>query len=260
MKKIAIALSLLLLTTGCFELDQSIELKKDMSGTADFHLGVNLEPMVVIMAQLGKEMEGKKGPLTAAELKKAKEEFKRKSKTENSKKPPTLAEAQKDMPPGIKLLDFAATEKDFGVDTKFKFAFDKLSSLVNVKLPSKEGEGGDPTKKNVVDTPFEGLELIDKGKTFTIQTKPKNPAESVEKEAEESGPKMDPEMEKMMKDAFSKMRVSYRITAPFEVVSHNAMRKEGNTLVWEYTYDEFEKMSKKGVKLEDTQVRVTFKK
>jgi hypothetical protein len=258
MKKIAIALSLVLLTTGCFEIDQSIELKKDMSGTADFHLGVDLEPMVVIMAQLGKEMEGKKGPLTAAELKKAKEEFKKKSTTEKSSKPPSREDVQKDLPPGIKLLDFAATEKDFGVDTKFKFGFDKLASLVNVKLPSKEG--GDPTQKNVIDSPFESLEVIDKGKTFTIQTKPQNPAESVEKEAEENAPKMDPAMEKMMKDAFSKMRVSYRITAPFEVVSHNATRKEGNTLVWEYTYAEFEKLSKKGVKPEDAQVRVTFKK
>ncbi|HEX2832225.1 MAG TPA: hypothetical protein VHW00_04380 [Thermoanaerobaculia bacterium] len=258
MKKLAIALSLVLLTTGCFEIDESIEIRKDMSGTADFHLGVDLEPMVVIMAQLGKEMEGKKGPLTAAELKKAKEEFKKKSKTEKSSKPPSREDVSKDLPPGIKLLDFAATEREFGLDTKFKFAFDKLSNLADVKLPSKEG--GDPTQKNVVDSPFEGLEVIDKGKTFTVQTKPHNPTESVEKEAEQNAPKMDPEMEKMMKDAFSKMRVSYRITAPFEVVSHNATRVEGKTLIWEYTYASFEKMSKKGVKPEDAQVRVTFKK
>jgi hypothetical protein len=258
MKKLAIVLSILLLTTGCFEIDQSIELKKDMSGTADFHLGVDLEPMVVIMAQVAKEMEGKKGPLTAAELKKAKEDFKKRGNAKSSGPKPSRADVEKDLPPGVKLLDFSATEDDFGLDTKFKFSFTKLSSLVGVKLPSKEG--GDPTQKNLVDSPFEGIELIDKGKTFTIQTRPQNPAESVEKEAEQNAPKMDPEMEKMMKDAFSKMRVSYRITAPFEVVSHNATRVEGKTLVWEYTYEAFEKMAAKGAKAEDAQLRVTFKK
>jgi hypothetical protein len=256
MKKTAIALSLLLLTAGCFEIDQSIELKKDMSGTADFHLGVDLEPMVVIMAQFAKEMEGKKGPLTAEELAKAKAEFKKKSETEKSEEKPSRAEVEKQLPPGVKLLDFAATEREFGVDTRLKFGFDKLQSLVDIKLPSKEG--GDPTQKNVIDTPFEGLELIDKGKTFVIQTKPQNPTESVKEEAAGAGPKPDPEMEKMMREAFSKLRVSYRITAPFEVVSHNATRVEGKTLVWEYTLETFEKMADKSA--EDMQVRVTYKK
>ncbi len=256
MKKTAIALSILLLTAGCFEIDQSIVLKSDMSGTADFHLGVDLEPMVVVMAQFGREMEGKTGPMTEAELAKAKADFKKSKKSESEGEKPSRAEMEKQLPPGVKLLDFAATERDFGVDTKFKFGFDKLASLVGVKLPSKEG--GDPSQKNVIDTPFEGLEVIDKGKTFTIQTKPQNPTESVKEQAE-GAPKLDAETEKLVKTAFSKMRVSYRITAPFEVVSHNAMRVEGKTLVWEYTMETFEKMAAKP-NAEDAQVRVTFKK
>jgi len=257
MKKVAIALSVVLLMTGCFEVDQNIVLNKDMSGTADFHLGVDLEPMVVVMAQMAKEMEGKSGPLTAAELKKAKADFKKNAtKTESNGKKPTREEIQKELPPGIKLLDFAATEREFGMDSKFKFGFDKLQSLVGVKLGSKDEGGGDPTKKNVIDSPFEGLQVIEKGNTITIQTKPNNPTEEVEKEAE-GAPKLDPATEKLVKDAFSKMRVSYRITAPFEVVSHNATRVEGKTLVWEYTMETFEKMAKNP---KDAQLRVTFKK
>jgi hypothetical protein len=255
MKKTAIALSILLLTAGCFEIDQSIVLNKDMSGTADFHLGVDLEPMVVVMAQFAREMDGKTGPLTAAELKKAKADFKKSSKTSEGEKP-SRGEIEKSLPPGVKLLDFSATEREFGVDSKFKFGFDKLSSLVGVKLPSKQG--GDPTQKNVIDSPFEGMEVIDKGKTFTIRTKPQNPTESVKEQAE-GAPKLDAETEKLVKTAFSKMRVSYRITAPFEVVSHNATRVEGKTLVWEYTMESFEKMAAKG-NADDAQVRVTFKK
>ena len=256
MKKVALSLVVLLLTSGCFEIEQNINLDKNLSGTADFHLGIDLEPMVVVMAQFAKEMEGKKGPLTAAELAKAKADFKKQSKDKPGE-PPSKSEIEKELPKGVKLLDAKFTEKDFGVVSDLKFGFDKLQSLVGVKLPSKEG--GDPTQKNVVDSPFEGLEIVEKGGTITIQTKPQNPASSVKEEAQANAPKMDPEMEKMMRDAFSKLRVVYRITAPFTVVSHNATRKEGNTLIWEYDLKRFEEMEK-AKKLDDFAVRVTYRR
>jgi hypothetical protein len=255
MKK-ALALVSLVLLAGCFEIDNSINLQKDLSGTADFHLGVDMEPMVVVMAQMAREMEGKKGPATQAELAKARADFLKSSKKSESGKQPTRAEMEKSMPEGVKLLDFKTTEKDFGVATDFKFGFDRLSRLVGVKLPSKEG--GDPTQKSVIDTPFEGLELIEKGDTVTIRTKPQNPTAAVEKEAE-GGPKLDKDTEKMIRDAFSKMRVTYRITAPFTVVSHNATRREGNTLIWEYNLERFEKMAASKSK-DDMGVQVTYKR
>ena len=253
MKKVIALLSVVLLA-GCFEIDQSIHLQKDLSGTADFHLGVDLEPMVVVMAQFAREMEGKKGPITEAELAKARADFKKGSKKSESKQP-TRAEIQKSMPEGVKLLDFKAVERDFGVDTNFKFGFDRIQRLVGVKLPSKEG--GDPTQKNVVDSPFENLELIEKGDTITIRTKPLNPADAVKEEAKDA-PKLDKETEKLIKDAFAKMRVTYRITAPLTIVSHNATRREGDTLVWEYDMTRFEELAKK--KGGDLGVRVTYKR
>jgi len=257
MKKTAIALSVVLMLTGCFEIEQSINLDKNLSGTADFHLGVDLEPMVVVMAQFAKEMEGKKGPLTAAELAKAKAEFKKSSTSKSeTNKPPTRAEIDKELPEGVDLLDYKMTERDFGVSTDFKFGFDKLSRLVKVKLPSKGGD--DPTQTNVVESPFESLELIEKGDTITIQTKPKNPVEDVKEQAADA-PKLDAATEKLVKDAFGKMRVVYRITAPFEIVSHNAMRKEGKTLVWEYDLKKFEELSK-AKKLDAAQVKVTYRR
>jgi len=256
MKKTLALLSVVLLA-GCFEIDQSIELKKDLSGTADFHLGIDMEPMVVVMAQFAREMEGKKGPMTDAELAKARADFKKNMKKDQSGgKEPSRDEIQKSMPEGVKLLDFKVAEKDFGVATDFKFGFDRLNRLVDVKLPSKEGK--DPTQKNVIDSPFEGLELIEKGDTITIRTKPQNPTKAVEKEAE-GGPKIDKETEKMIRDAFSKMRVTYRITAPFTIVSHNATRKQGNTLIWEYDLETFEKMEA-SKKTEEFGVRVTYKR
>jgi hypothetical protein len=260
MKK-ALVVSLLVLvclfTTGCFEIEQSITLKKDLSGTADFHLGVDMEPMVIVMAQFGREMEGKKGPMTAAEIAAAKADFKKQSTSKKSgDKPPTLAEMSKSMPKGVKLLDFATTEKDFGIASDFKFGFENIRNLIDVKLPSKKG--GDPFQKNIIDTPFQGLQLIEKGDTITLQTKPANPAESVKEQAADA-PKLDPGMEKMVQQAFDKMRVVYRINAPFTIVSHNATRREGDTLIWEYDMKRFEQLAK-SKKPEDLQVKVTYKR
>ncbi len=252
---------LALFLTGCFEIEQSINLNKDMSGTADLKIGVDMEPMVVIMARMQHDMEGKKGPMTQAEIDAAKLDFKKHSTTSSSKdsskesKDPR-AEAEKSLPPGIKLLDLSVVEKEFGVESKFKFGFDSLAHLVDLRLPSKDD---DPTKKNVMDTPFKGLEVTETSSTLTIRTKPQNPAEKATEEAKGQAPKMDPEMEKMMRDAFKKMRVTYRITAPFKVVSSNATRKEGNTLIWDYDFDRLEKIGT-AKNLDDFGVKVTYQK
>jgi len=260
MKKTIVALLSAFLVTGCFQIDQAITLDKNMSGTADFHIGINFEPMITIMAQFAREMSGKTGPATKEEIAKAKADFKKNEKKSESEKMPTLAEMNKDMPEGVRLLDFKVRERELAIDSDFKFGFDKLQQLVGVKLPSKGGKEGeeDPTRKNVIDSPFDTLELIEKGNTVTLRTKPVNPADEVKEEAKEGAPKMDAETEKMMEDAFKDMRVTYRITAPFTVVSHNAMRKEGNTLIWEYTMDQFEAMSKK--KADEFGVRVTYRR
>jgi hypothetical protein len=254
MKKTIAVLGVLLLS-GCFQIDQTIRLEKNLSGTADFHLGVNFEPMMMIMAQFAREMEGKKGPVTAADIEKAKADFRKNAKKGAAGKQPSLAEMNESLPEGVKLLDFKAREQDFAIDTDFKFSFQKLQQLVGVKLPSKEG--ADPTQKNVVDSPFEGLALEEKGNTLTLRTKPVNPAAEVKEEAK-NAPKMDAAMEKMMKDAFKDLRVTYRISAPFTVVSHNATRREGDTLVWEYTMEQFEELSKKSA--EEIGVRVTYRR
>lgn len=255
MKRLIAVLACSLLLTGCFEIDQSIDLQKDLSGTADFHLGVDLEPMIVVMAQFAHEMEGKTGPVSAADIAKAKADFK-KSNKKSSGEQPSREEVAKSLPEGVKLLGYDVSEKDFGVSTDFKFGFDRISRLIGVKLPSK-GDG-DPTKKSVIDSPFEGLELSEKGDTITIRSKPQNPAESVKEQAGDA-PKLDAATEKLVRDAFGKMRVSYRITAPFTIVSHNATRREGNTLVWEYNLEAFEKMQKSG-KIDDAQLRVTYRR
>jgi hypothetical protein len=259
---IVIAALFALFSTGCFEIEQSIELKRDMSGTANFKLGVDMEPMVIIMAKVQKEMGGDKSPLTKAEIDAAKADFKKNEKRSSNTTEDPRKQAEGGLPPGVKLLDVSVVEKEFGATTNMKFAFDKLSSLVGVKLGTKkEGEGpADPTKKSVIDSPFQGLEVSETSNTITIRTKPQNPADKVKAEAGEQGPKLDPDTEKMMNDAFKNMRVAWKITAPFDVVSSNATRKEGNTLIWEYDFQKLQKLAQSQKALDDMGVRVTYKK
>ena len=257
---ILVAALFALFGTGCFEVEQSIELKRDLSGTANFKLGVDMEPMVMIMAKMQKEMSGDKSPLTKADIAAAKAEFKKnQKKTTTTETEDPRKQAEGGLPPGVKLLDVSVNEKEFGVTTNMKFAFDKLSSLVGVKLNSNK-EGGDPTKKSVLDTPFQGMEISETASTISIHTKPQNPAEKVKAEASEQGPKLDAETEKMMNDAFKNLRVAWKITAPFEVVSSNATRKEGNTLIWEYDFAKLQKLAASPKALDDLGVRVTYKK
>ncbi|HEX9983480.1 MAG TPA: hypothetical protein VGF69_09455 [Thermoanaerobaculia bacterium] len=257
MQKLALCLLSVgtLLLGGCFEIEHAIDLKKDLSGDAGVKIGIDFEPMITVMAQMQREMSGKTGPATKEELAKAKADFKKNAKKTKSEQP-SREEIEKELPEGIKLIDANVKETDFGMKSDFRFTFDTLAHLVALKLPSKEK---DPTKKNVVDSPFAGLQVVEKGKTITIRTKPSNPADAVKKEAAEAGPKADPETEKLMKDAFSKLKVAYRISAPFEIVSHNATRREGNTLIWEYDLAAFEKLEKEK-KLDDAGVKVVYRR
>ncbi len=263
-RTILVASLFALFATGCFEVEQSINLNRDLSGTANFKLGIDMEPMVIIMAKVQKEMGGDKTPLTKAEIAAAKADFKKNEKKSTETPTDPRKQAEGGLPPGVKLLDATVEEKEFGVTTNMKFAFDKLSSLVGVKLGTKkEGEAPpDPTKSSVIDSPFQGLEISETAKTISIHTKPQNPAEKVQSQANaQGGPKLDPETEKMMNDAFKNLRVAWKITAPFEVASSNATRREGNTLIWEYDFAKLQKLAAENPKgLDDMGVNVTYKK
>jgi hypothetical protein len=54
---------------------------------------------------------------------------------------------------------------------------------------------------------------------------------------------MDAAMKAMAEGLFAGMRVSFRITAPFEVIEHNAHRREGSTLVWDYNFQTLAKLT-----------------
>ena len=69
---------------ACFDVEQAMKLQKDMSGEVGFSMTVNMEPMVLFMLKMQREMSNQKGEPTAAEIEKAKKEFLASGKTKTT--------------------------------------------------------------------------------------------------------------------------------------------------------------------------------
>jgi len=256
---------------SCFDIEQSLVLNKDLSGKAGFRMSIDFEPMVLTMLQMDREMSGKKGIPTKAEIDKAKADFLKKQKTETKSSPEAdfeteKAKLNKQLPKGVKLLDADAKQEDMKLTTIFHFGFDNPAALSQIEFPKKDAKGGgDPTKSSVIDKPFSGLTVKDEGKTIVVRGTPVDPMEGVKQGAksqtgggESSTEKPDPQFEQignMIKGAMKGLRVAWKIEAPFKVLETNATRREGNTLIWEYTMDSLEKLEKQGGKIEPVYVK-----
>lgn len=222
-------------TSGCFQVDQTLTLERNLSGTASFTMKIDVEPMMAMMLRMQREAAGKTGDPTPEELAKAKADFLAASK----KQTPVDLDADKlelasKLPAGVKLVDASLIESGMTMAVGLVLGFDQVAKLAQIQLPSRRG--GMP-----VDAPFGGLQVVDDGKTIllTSPTVAEQPLESLKGDAPP-----DPEMQKFVQDMIKGVRVGFRITAPFEVIQHNAHRREGNTLVWEYDLKAIEKLTK----------------
>ena len=258
MKKIVLGLCALVLA-GCFDIEQTLTLEKNMSGKAGYNMKFDMKPMVALMAGMKRQMEGKEGPPTAEEIAAAETELLASSKSQM--KLPSKEEMAKDLPKGITLLDAKVQEDGLKFGMNMLFGFDNMSKLKEINLKkAKEGESQDvatpgPGGSNPADSPFGGLQLTDEGETFLITTPTENPIAEQSEQADQM--QLSPEEKKQVEEMFGNLRVAFKITAPFQVVEHNAHRKEGNTLVWEYNLESFEKMKPEELA---QGVRVRYKK
>jgi len=276
MRKIATVLGLvcaLFMLTGCFDIEQSLTLNKDLSGKAGFKMGVDMEPMVMFMAQMSRSMEGKEGDPTPAEIAAAKKDFLTKKKEKNDTPSPEQikADAKKELPKGVELLDASVKDDGLKIGVNLLFGFDNVNKLAEIKLKSKkpgekgeEMEEGGPGPKNPAESPFSDLLVKDEGSTILITSKPMNPAADItgeggegDEEKKADAPGMDEGMKKQVEAAFKNFRIAFKVTAPFQVVESNATRKEGSTLIWEYDFKTLEKM--KPAQLKEG-IRVRYKK
>jgi hypothetical protein len=233
------------LLTGCFDVEQSLKLNKDLSGSAGFRMTVNFEPMVLMMLRMQRQMAGKEGEPSAAEIEQAKKEFLASKKEQGQQDPAAQkAEMEKSLPPGVKLLDSGFKDEGLKILVHFNFGFDNVAKLAKIKLPNNKKEEKDqppqPGSKNPFDTPFGDLQIADQGKTLLLTTKPTDP---MAEQTEQMGGELTPDMKKQMEEAFKGLRVAWKIETPLEVLESNATRHEGNTQIWEYDLAAFEKMT-----------------
>lgn len=259
MKKIAaIVLGLSgLLLAGCFDIEQTLTLEKNMSGKAGYAMKFDLKPMVSFMAGMKRAMEGKEGPPTKEEIAAVEQEMLASSKKQTQM--PTKEEIAKKLPKGITLLDSKVQEDGLKFGMNMLFGFDHVSKLKDIDLKSAEAQpqeaGPGPQGENPMDSPFGGLQFKDEGDTFLVTSPAQNPVADQKEQASQM--EMSPEEKKQVEEMLGNLRVAFKITAPFQVVEHNAHRKEGNTLVWEYDLESFEKMKPEELA---QGVRVRYKK
>jgi len=244
-------LSAAVAAAGCFDIEQTLTLDKNLAGKAGFSMKVDMEPMVGFMVRMQREMQGKTGEPTAAEIEAAKKEMMKDGK------PETPADFEKDkkefaanLPKGVTLLDASFKDEGMKFGMNFAFGFDNVNKLSQISFPKKDnaGPGGNP-----IDSPFDNLVVKDEGGTVLVTSSPQNPmADSPMAQ----GPP-DPDAMKMVGDMMKGFRVAFKITSPMTAVEQNAHRKEGDTLVWEYNFDSIQKMTPEQAK---QIIKVRYKK
>ena len=120
--------------------------------------------------------------------------------------------------------------------------FDHPAKLEQINFGGKSSETATgPASDNPLDSPFGGLKIIDEGRTLLVTSPARNPVAGQQEEI--STLPIDPELKALLDSILGGVRVAVRLTAPFEVIEHNAHRKEGNTLVWDYNYASLQKMT-----------------
>ena len=239
--------------SGCIDIEQSLQLDKNLSGKAGFAMKFDLEGMVNMMAMLKRGMEGKEGMPSAAEIEAMKTEMLSSGKTTTRGDFETdRAELEKSLPAGVKLLGASFQEDGLKIGANLSFSFDHVSKLAQIDLPGKKSESA--LGQNPVDAPFGGLQVVDEGASLLITSPVENPAGD---QQSQMPPGADPETMKQVEQLLKGLRVAFKISAPFDVIEHNAHRKEGTTLVWEYDLKSLQKLTPAQMK---HGVRVRYRK
>lgn len=241
------------LLAGCFDLEESVDLDRNLTGKASFSATVDLGAMVVPMLMMQRQMSGKTGDPTPAEIAAARQDMIAQQKSDPSKAPsvPKREEIEKGLPPGVRLLDVGTEDKgDLKLRMHVLFGFDDLNKLMQIRDPKKEekaaeGAGGGPAgaNANLFDKPFAGLTLKDEGKTVLVSTEFGNPVSAGAASQSLTGGEATPEAKKTMEQIFQGLRIRFKLTTPLEVVDSNATRRDGKTLVWDYDAAAIEKLA-----------------
>jgi hypothetical protein len=229
----AVALTL----AGCFDVQESVSLRRDLSGKAGFSMTVDMEPMLQMMAEMQHGMSGHPGPVTPEEMAKVRRDFLAQQKTgakEEAETAARKAQLSGQLPPGVKLLSASMENQDLKVVVRMEFGFDDIRKLARIDLPENAKAGAAGPGKNPYSQPFSGLKVTDEGSTLLVTMSGADPASRVANLSGQSGQgAVDPATQQQIAAAFKNARFAFALESPFEVVTTNATRRDGHTLYWE---------------------------
>jgi len=226
-KLLSVALVALFGLTGCMQIEYGVALEEDLSGTADIDFALDMDRMAYSFAMVQKMFSGEEGAPTEEEIAAAREEILAEMEGEDFSEEEMRADIEKDLPEGVELIHATQARDELKVSADVKLRFDHVTRLNELHLDAEDDEGS--TVPGTDAELFRDLQIVDEGGILTIRNSPVNPIE----ETEEAGGGW-PGLEAMMERAFEDLSIVFKIEAPFEIIEHNATRREGRTLFWEY--------------------------
>lgn len=215
---------------GCMQFDYGITLEDDLSGTADVDLAIDLDRVAYMSAYIQNAFSGEGGEPSAEQIEEAREEILAEvDEDEDFSVESMRAEIEPDLPDGVVLLFANVDREELLTTVNMRFAFDHVDKLKEIHLDADdEGDSGAPVDSD----PFENLEIIEDGDEIIIRSEPINPMQEIDEMGEM--PFVSDEMIEKLLQGFG---VTFSITSPFRVEEHNATRKDGKTLVWEFNLE-----------------------
>jgi len=226
---------------GCMQFDYGITLEDDLSGTADVDLAIDLDRVAYMSAYIQNAFGGEGGEPSAEQIQEAREEILAEvDEDEDFSVESMRAEIEPDLPDGVVLL-YANVDRDELLTTvNMRFAFDHVDKLKEIRLD--DDDDGEDSGAPVDSEPFENLEIIEDGDEIIIRSEPINPMQEIDEMGEM--PFVSDAMIDKLLQGFS---VTFSITSPFKVEEHNATRKDGKTLVWEFNLETLESGEATGI-------------
>jgi hypothetical protein len=216
---------------GCMQFDYGITLEDDLSGTADVDLAIDLDRVAYMSAYIQNAFSGEGGEPSDEQIQEAREEILAEvDEDEDFSVESMRAEIEPDLPDGVELVDASVNRQELLTTVKMRFAFDHVDKLKEIRLD--DDDEGDDSGAPVDAEPFENLEIVEDGDRIIIRSEPINPMEEIDEMGE-----MPFVSEEMIEKLLQGFGVTFSITTPFKVEEHNATRKDGKTLVWEFNLE-----------------------
>jgi hypothetical protein len=215
------------IAAGCMQFDYGITLEEDLSGTADVDLAIDLDRVAYMAAYIQNAFGGEGGEPSAEQIQEARDEILQEIDDDEDFSVESMrSEIEPDLPEGVTLLDANVDREELLTTVNMRFSFDHVDKLKDIHIDDDEDDdGGTPVDSE----PFEHLEIIEQGDQVIIRSEPINPMEEMDEM-----PWVSDEMLERLLEGFS---VTFSVTSPFKVEEHNATRKDGKTLVWQFNLE-----------------------